>query len=340
MKTKDNFWKNKNILITGVGGFVGSNLAKDLIKNHSKVIGLTKNKKIESLLYFERLDKKIQLIFGEITDKELLKSIFLKYDIDICFHLAAQVEVGLARKYPYLTWETNVRGTYTLLETIRENKKKPKSIIIASSDKAYGNYPSKLLPYKENYQLKANYPYDTSKACADMIAKSYSTKLFNLPIVITRFANIYGPGQLNFSALIPDLIRSCLLNKKFIMRSDGESIRDFIHINDIVDLYKLLSKNLYLDPKKFSGEIFNAGTNVQHKIKDIVKRIFILTKKEKNLRKVFHKIKKNRTKGEISIQYMDYEKLKLFLKWKPKYKLENSLPKLVKWYRKYFKKIN
>ena len=148
-----------------------------------------------------------------------------------------------------------------------------------------------------------------------MIAKSYSSKLFNLPIVITRFANIYGPGQLNFSALIPDAIRSCLLNKNFIMRSDGESIRDFVHVNDIVELYKLLSKNLYQNPKKFSGEVFNAGTNIKHKIKDIVKKIFLLTKKEKDLKKVFKKIKKNKTKGEISAQYMDYEKLKLFLKW-------------------------
>ena len=337
MKTK-NFWKNKNVLITGVAGFVGSNLAKDLIKCKANIIGLTKKKKIESLLYFDSIDKKIELIFGEITDKELLKNILLKYNIDICFHLAAQVEVGLASKYPYLTWETNIRGTYTLLEAIRENKKNLKSIIVASSDKAYGDYPVKLLPYKENYELKAIYPYDTSKACADMIAKSYTGKLFNLPIVITRFANIYGPGQLNFSALIPDLIKSCLINKPFVMRSDGEAIRDFIHVNDIIELYKLLSINLYMNPKKFSGEIFNAGTNIKHKIKDIIKKIFFLTNNEKKLKKIFKQVKKNKTKGEISIQFMDYEKLKLFLGWRPKYKFESSLPTLINWYRKYFKK--
>ena len=114
------FWKNKNVLITGVAGFVGSNLAKDLVESGANVIGLTQNKKINSLLYFENIDKKINLILGNITNKELLKSIFLKYKIDICFHLAAQVEVGSALKYPYLTWETNIRGTYTLLEAIRE----------------------------------------------------------------------------------------------------------------------------------------------------------------------------------------------------------------------------
>ena len=246
---KNNFWRDKKVFITGVAGFVGSNLAKNLIKNGAQVIGLTKNKKIKSLLYLDKIDREIDLIFGDISDKELLKNIFLKNKIDICFHLAAQVEVGAARQYPYLTWETNIRGTYTLLEVIRENKRKIKSIIVASSDKAYGDYPLKKLPYKESYELKATYPYDTSKASADMIAKSYSSKLFKLPILITRFSNIYGPGQLNFTALIPDAIRSCLHNKKFIVRSDGQSIRDFVYIDDIIELYKLLSKNLYLNPQ-------------------------------------------------------------------------------------------
>ncbi len=334
------FWKNKNVLITGVAGFVGSNLAKDLVESGANVIGLTQNKKINSLLYFENIDKKINLILGNITNKELLKSIFLKYKIDICFHLAAQVEVGSALKYPYLTWETNIRGTYTLLEAIRESDKKVKSIIVASSDKAYGNYPLNSLPYKENYPLKPNFPYDTSKACADMIAKSYSSKLFNLPILITRFANIYGPGQLNFTALIPDVVKSCLMKKKFQMRSDGEAIRDFIYVKDIIELYKLLAKNLYLSPKKYSGEVFNAGTNVKYKIKDVVKKIFIFTKKQDQLRNVFRKIKKNKTKGEISAQLMDYKKLNKYLGWKPKYKFLDTLPELVEWYKKYFEKIS
>ncbi len=335
---KNSFWKNKIIFISGVAGFVGSNLAKNLVNCGAKVVGLTQNKKINSLLYYENIDKKIDLIFGNITDKELLTSIFLKYKFDICFHLAAQVEVGSATSYPYLTWETNVRGTYTLLEVIRENKRKVKSIIMASSDKAYGDYPLKSLPYKENYELKPNFPYDTSKACADMIAKSYTHKLYKLPIIITRFANIYGAGQLNFTALIPDVIRSCILKKNFIMRSDGEAIRDFIYINDIVDLYKLLAINLYLNPKKYSGEVFNAGTNIKYKIKNIVKSIFIYTKKENQLKKVFKKIKKNKTKGELSAQYMDYKKLNKYFGWKPKYKFLNTLPELIDWYKRYFLK--
>ena len=303
------FWKNKTIFITGITGFVGSNLAKNFVKNGANVIGLTQSQKIDSLFFYEKIDKKVNLIFGSIIDKELLNKIFKKYKIEICFHLAAQVEVGSAITNPFNTWETNVKGTYTLLETIRENKKNIKSIVVASTDKVYGNYPMSKLPYKENYELKANFPYDTSKACADMITKSYTNKIFNLPIITTRFANIYGPGQLNFTAIIPDAIRSCIKNKKFIMRSDGEAIRDFIYIDDIVDLYKLLAFNLYKNPKKYSGEVFNAGTNIKHKIKDIVSHIFMFAKKKKELNQLLKLIKNNKTKGELSIQYMDYEKL-------------------------------
>ncbi len=334
---RDNFWKNKNVFISGVAGFVGSNLAKNLMKNGANVIGLTKNKKIKSLLFFEKIDKKINLIFGDITNKKLLNKIFNKNKIDICFHLAAQVEVGFANRYPFSTWETNIRGTYTLLEVVRENKNKIKSIIVASSDKAYGKYPKNLLPYKEDYKLNPEFPYDTSKACADLIAKSYSTNLFKLPILITRFANIYGPGQLNFTALIPDAIRCCILNKKFLMRSNGRAIRDFIYIEDIVDLYKILAKNLYKNPKKFSGQVFNAGTNIKHKTKDIIKEIFLYKKKKKSLEVIFKGMSKNKTIGEISYQYMNYKKLKLYLGWKPKYKFKETLPSLFKWYGLYFR---
>jgi len=332
------FWKNKRVLITGITGFVGSNLAKNLSNKGANVIGLTQSKKIESLLFYEKIDKKVNLISGDITDKFLIKKILNKFKIEICFHLAAQVEVGLAQKDPYGTWETNIRGTYTLLEAIRENNKYVKSIIIASSDKAYGEYGLKKMPYKENYKLQPIFPYDTSKACADMIAKSYTSKLFNLPIIITRFSNIYGPGQLNFTALIPDSIRSCILNKKFVIRGNGESIRDYIYIDDIVDVYKLLSKQLYIDPKKYSGEIFNAGTNTPHKTKEILKKIFLYKGKIKEFKKITNNMKKNKTSGELSIQYMDYKKLYDYFGWKPKGKFNSNLPKVYNWYKSYFKK--
>lgn len=196
------------------------------------------------MLFYENIDKKCNLVFGNILDKDLIQNTIRKYNIEICFHLAAQIEVGYAKLYPFETWESNIRGTYNLLEAIRTCGKKIKAVIVASSDKAYGEYGIKKMPYKENYELKPIFPYDTSKACADMIAKSYASKLYNLPIIITRFSNIFGPGQLNFTALIPEAIKSCILNYKFISRSNGKNIRDYIYINDIVDVYKLLAQNL------------------------------------------------------------------------------------------------
>ena len=248
-----NFWENKKVLITGVNGFVGSNLSENLVQNNANVFGLIRNFEPNTYLFFEKINEKINLINGDITNKELIKTIIVEQNIEIVFHLAAQVEVGIAEKYPYLTWETNIRGTYTLLDAIRESSKNIKSIIVASSDKAYGEYPQELLPYKENYNLKPIFPYDTSKACADMIAQTYAKNSYGLPIIITRFANIYGPGQLNFSAIIPDCIRSALGYSRFVPRTNGTNIRDFLFVDDVIVLYllvaKSLSENQSLNPK-------------------------------------------------------------------------------------------
>lgn len=329
-----NFWNKKNVLITGITGFVGSNLAKNLIANNANVTGISKSKKVESLLFFENIDKKCNLVFGNIIDKDLIQNTIRKYNIEICFHLAAQIEVGYAKLYPFETWESNIRGTYNLLEAIRTCGKKIKAVIIASSDKAYGEYGIKRMPYKENYELKPSFPYDTSKACADMIAKSYTSQLYNLPIIVTRFSNIFGPGQLNFTALIPEAIKSCVLNYKFKSRSNGKSIRDYIYINDIVDVYKLLALNLFRFPKKYSGEVFNAGTNKKYTTKYIVEKIFL--QNNKNAKNIFKNHKK--TQGEILVQYMDYKKLNKFFSWKPKYRFEQVLPDLIAWYKNYLSK--
>jgi CDP-glucose 4,6-dehydratase len=328
---KKNFWYKKNVLITGITGFVGSNLAKNLIENKANVTGIGKSQKVESLLFYENIDKKCNLVFGNILDKDLIQNTIRKYNIEICFHLAAQIEVGSAKRYPFETWESNIRGTYNILEAIRTSEKNIKAIIIASSDKAYGEYGIKKMPYKENYELKPIFPYDTSKACADMIARSYASKLYKLPIIITRFSNIFGPGQLNFTALIPEAIRSCILNYKFLSRSNGKGIRDFIYVDDIVDVYKLLAEKLFKNPKKYSGEIFNAGTGKKYTIKYIVSKIFSYG--NKNIKNIFNKRKK--MQGEILVQYMNYKKLNKYFSWKPKNNFEKVLPSLFEWYKKY-----
>jgi len=337
MTTK--FWNSKKIFITGIDGFVGSNLAKSLILKGSKIYGLIKDPNKDSLLKFEKLNYKCKIFKGDIKDKKLLSKIIKNNKIEICFHLAAQPEVGIANKNPFNTWETNIKGTYTFLEVLRENKKFIKSVIIASSDKAYGNYPKSKLPYKETYDLKPLYPYDVSKACADMISKSYTSEIFNLPIITTRFSNIYGPGQLNFSAIFPDSIRSIIKNKPFKPRSNGKDLRDYIFINDIVDVYTLLSENLYKN-KSLSGEIFNAGNNEPISVKNLLKLIFFHKNKKKQYKKILNIMKNKKTFGEINFQFMNYNKLYKFFKWKPKYNISSSLDQTFKWYEKYLKMDN
>lgn len=332
------FWEKKKILITGIDGFVGSNLAKELVNLKSNVCGIILKKKKKSLLYFEGINKKCKLYKGDISDHNFLKKIFKKNKFDVVFHLAAQVEVGVANTDPFHTWESNVRGTYNLLDVIRKNKN-VKSVIVASSDKSYGEYPKKLLPYKENYKSAAIYPYDVSKACADMISKTYSSKLFNLPIIITRFSNIYGPGQLHFSALIPDIMKSIIKKTKFVPRGNGLDIRDYIYVKDIVDIYLIISSRLFKNPK-LRGEIFNAGNNKPKTIKSIIKEFYYYKNDKEKLKKILYAMKNKKTIGEIKYQYMDYSKLYKYFKWKPIYKFKNTIPILFKWYSNYFKKYN
>jgi len=333
------FWNKKKVLITGVNGFVGSNICKKLISLGANITGLIRNRNEKTLLFIEKLNKKIILVDGSIDNKETLKRIFLEQDIEICFHLAAQVEVGVARHYPNLTWESNIRGTYNFLEAVREYGRSVKSVIVASSDKAYGSYPPKKMPYKEHYELKAKFPYDVSKACAELITRSYTSELFKLPIVITRFANIYGPGQANFSALIPDCIQSALEYSKFIPRGNGNNVRDFLYVKDVADLYALIAKKLFLHPKKYTGQIFNAGSNKPMKIKDIIKIIFTHANNKKEYLKIVQKLKSKKTIGEIDYQYMGHHKVKKYFGWSPKYDFEKGINETFDWYKENIKKL-
>jgi len=329
------FWNNKRVFITGVNGFIGGSLVKSLLNSGAKIFGLVRNLDCDSYLYFEKLDKKITIIQGELTDLNLLKRVISEEQIHAVFHLAAQVEVGVARENPYVTWETNVRGTYTLLEAIRENGEYVSSIVIASTDKSYGSYPPSEMPYKEDYPLIPIFPYDVSKACADMIARSYATELFDLPIVVTRFCNIYGPGQLNFSAVIPDAIRSALGYSEFIPRSDGTLTRDFIYMQDVADLYLSIGEQLSGNKKKYSGQIFNAGTNSPVQIKEVIELVYVALNNYDDHKKIVDQYEGKETTGEINCQYMDFEKVNKYFGWTPSTSFENGISETVLWYKKY-----
>jgi len=332
----DNFWKNKNVLITGIFGFIGSNLAKKLLTEGANIIGIARTSHKESLLHFENLIGKIKIYKSNLDNLSDLIGIIGENRIDNIFHLAAQVEVGIGMSNPYLTFESNTRATYTILEAARLSNIKFGSIIIASTDKSYGDYPSSQMPYKEDYPLKAKFPYDVSKACADMIAQSYSSEIFSMPVVVTRFANIYGPGQLNFSALIPDLIRSALGYSTFEPRGDGMQKRDFLYIDDVINLYSLIAMSLSNDSSRISGEIFNAGHSVPYSVKEIIEKVHnkirIIDYKD-----ILLKMKSRKTIGEINIQFMSHEKVYKFFGWKPKVSIDDGISKSIIWYKDYLK---
>jgi len=330
----NNYWKNKKVFITGINGFVGGNLCKRLLDFGAEVFGLIRSYNKNTYLYYEDLNKKIKIFKGDLCNKELLCQIISEEHIESVFHLAAQVEVGVGVINPYLTLETNVKGTYSLLEACRLYPKKLESIIIASSDKSYGSYPLDKMPYKENYPLLPKFPYDSSKACADLIAQSYANDLYKLPIIITRFCNIYGPGQLNFSAVVPDGIRCALGYSTFIPRSDGSMVRDFLHVNDVSNLYLVIGRELANNPG-LRGEIFNAGPNQPVSVKQILETIFYLLNKKEDLEKIIDLMKNKKPKGEIDYQSMDYEKVYKFFRWSPSLNFEDGIEITIKWYKKY-----
>ena len=333
-----NYWKNKNVLITGVTGFVGGNLVKKMCDTGASVFGLIRNENPFCFLFLENYNNKIRLLKGDLNNHNYLYEVITENNIEVIFHLAAQVEVGVGLINPFLTFETNVRGTYNLMEACRISKSSGhniEAIIVASSDKAYGEYPVEKMPYRESYPLLPKYPYDTSKACADMICSSYAIDQYSLPIVITRFANIYGPGQMNFSAIVPDGIRSALGHSNFIPRSDGSMVRDFIFSEDVADLYMRIAKELSLNPESLRGEIFNAGSNDPIDMKSLLIKIFNKVGNTNALKLILEQMNGKKTTGEIQHQHMSFDKVFDFFNWKPQHNLDFGIEKTIKWFEKY-----
>ena len=338
-----NNWSNKKVLVTGVTGFVGGNLVKKLHTDGAEVFGLLRNDNPASFLFLEGLSEKIRLIKGDIIDRDLLYDIITEQQIDIIFHLAAQVEVGVGLTNPYLTFETNIRGTYNLMEACRMAKNSGhniEAIVVASSDKAYGEYPVEKMPYREDYPLLPKYPYDTSKACADMICNSYAIDQYKLPIVVTRFSNIYGPGQMNFSAIVPDGIRSALNYSSFIPRSNGSLVRDFIYTEDVADLYMRIAISLSHNPDKLRGQVFNAGSNDPIDMKSLIIKIYEEIGNHIELERILKDMNGKKTIGEIQHQHMSFDKVFEYFDWKPQHDIDKGISKTITWFKEYFKNHN
>ncbi len=322
-----NFWKNKNVFITGADGFIGGWLTKYLVELKSNVYVIVRDLKTKNALDIHDLKNKVTIIQGDITDFQLIKRILNEYKIDTIFHLAAQALVEIANKSPLSTFESNIKGTWTILEATRELRNIPR-IIVASSDKAYGE--QKNLPYTEDQKLNGLYPYDASKACADIISRSYS-KSYNLPIAVTRNANTYGGGDLNKKRIIPDTIISILKGDDLIIRSDGTPERDYMYIKDAVDCYLTLAENL--DKEEIKGNAFNFGTQTPVSVMDVVKEII-------NISGIYIKPRiEGKATNEIDRQYLCIEKVKKLLKWEPKYSLKQGLKETYEWYKENLEKV-
>ncbi len=319
-------WKNSKILVTGADGFIGSHVAKALIEKGSEVATIIRDIKKESSIDVLGLKKDINIVHGDLVNYADCERAINEYGINFCFHIAAQAIVGPANRSPLSTFESNIKGTWNILEACRLSKT-IKGLIIASSDKAYGQ--QKKLPYKEDSPLNGYFPYDASKACAEILAKSYFMT-YNLPLAITRNANTYGPADMNLSRIIPDAITSLLKNKEPVIRSDGTPERDYMYIKDAVAAYLVLAENLH--KKEVLGEAFNFGTGKPISVLALYKKIISLMGK-----KIEPKIL-GQAKNEIDRQYLDSTKARKILGWEANYTIDEGLKETIDWYKCYFSK--
>jgi len=326
---KKNYWKNKNVFVTGCTGFLGSWLTKDLLNKGANVIGLIRDWVPKSNLILQDSINKIIVVRGEVEDYFLVERCLNEYDIDTVFHLAAQTIVGKANRNPISTFITNIKGTWNVLEACRRNSI-IKRILVASSDKAYGE--QEILPYNEEAPLRGSYPYDVSKSCADLIAYSYY-KTYKIPVCITRCGNFFGGGDLNFNRIIPGTIRSVIFNERPVIRSDGTFIRDYIYILDAVNAYLLLAEKM--DELDIYGKSFNFSNEIQLTVLELTKKILALMAREDLIPIVL-----NESKGEIFHQYLSSEKARKLLGWKSLYTFDNGIKDTIEWYKDFFSLIN
>jgi len=317
------FWKDRNAFVTGAAGFVGANLAAELVAREANTICLQRDETQPNSLDLLGLRDKVTIVRGSVEDMPLMSRILNEYEVDAVFHLAAQALVGAANRSPVSTFESNIRGTYLLLEACRQSPT-VKRIVVASSDKAYGSHTQ--LPYSEDFKLNAVFPYDVSKACTDLISQSFA-HTFGLPVAVTRSANIYGPADANLSRIIPGTILSVLRGERPIIRSDGTPVRDFIFTEDIVAGYLLLAE--HIEPAM--GGAFNFGSGEPVSMLDLVKTIVSLMGKENELEPdILLNVK---IENEIDAQYLSSAKVRDRFDWSANVNLEDGLQRTIDWYR-------
>jgi CDP-glucose 4,6-dehydratase len=318
------FWKDRPVLITGATGLVGSWLLRRLTGAGAEIVCLVRDWVPQSEAARTHLLDGVRVIRGDISDQALVERALGEYEIDTVFHLAAQTIVGIANRNPVSTFESNIRGTWSLLEAVRRSPSVRRTIV-ASSDKAYGDQDE--LPYGESAPLEGRHPYDVSKSCADLIAQAYA-KTYGLPVGITRCGNFYGGGDLNWNRIVPGTIRSIFNGQRPVIRSDGQFVRDYFYVEDGAAAYLTLAEALAADPT-LAGEAFNFSNELRLTVCELVQRILLRMGSDltPDIR--------NEASNEIRVQYLSAAKAREQLGWRPEFTLDQGLDATIAWYKEF-----
>jgi len=316
------FWLDRPTFVTGGTGLLGSWLVPRLVRAGAEVVCLVRDWVPQSELVRSRVIEQVKVVRGDVRDRSLLERSLGEYEIDTVIHLAAQTIVTIANRNPISTFESNIAGTWNLLEACRRSPL-VKQIVVASSDKAYGD--QETLPYDEHTPLQGEHPYDVSKSAADLIARTYAVS-YRLPVTITRCGNFYGGGDLNWNRIVPGTIRSALRGQRPVIRSDGSYVRDYLYVEDGAAACMLLAEKLAARPE-MRGEAFNFSYGNQVTVLEMAHRILSLmgSDLEPDVR--------NEASNEIRKQYLSADKARKVLDWSPLFTLEQGLDRTIAWYK-------
>ena len=319
------FWLDRPTLVTGATGLIGGWLVKRLMEQGADIICLVRDWVPQSEFVRASLVEKVKTVRGAVQDQALMERTLGEYEIDTVIHLAAQTIVGIANCNPVSTFEANIAGTWSLLEACRRSPT-VKQIVVASSDKAYGDHD--VLPYEEDAPLQGRHPYDVSKSCADLIAQTYGAT-YGLPVAITRCGNFYGGGDLNWNRIVPGTIRSVLRGQRPVIRSDGQFVRDYFYAEDGALANMVLAERLARNPD-LRGHAFNFSNEIQVTVSELVERL--LTLMDSDLEPEV----RNEASNEIRHQYLSAAKARKLLDWQPSFSLDEGLRQTIDWYKDFF----
>jgi CDP-glucose 4,6-dehydratase len=319
------FWQDRRVFVTGCTGLVGGWLVRALLERGAHVIGLVRDGVAGCELTRSGMVDRIDVVRGAVEDAALMERALAEYEVQSVFHLAAQTIVGIASRSPMSTFETNIKGTWCVLEAARRCGTMP-HVVIASSDKAYGT--QERLPYTEDAPLQGRHPYDASKSCADLLALTYY-HTYGLPVAVTRCGNFYGGGDLNWNRIGPGTIRSALRGERPIIRSDGSLTRDYFYVKDGALAYLHLAECMAARPE-IRGQAFSFSNELQVTARDMVAHVLAAVGTG------LEPVVLNEARHEIPHQYLSAAKARQVLGWQPRYTLAQGLGETVAWYRAYF----